>query len=41
MIQKIIKKLAIHSRWRLALKTIPFILGIIGIKLGQENLGKI
>ena len=39
MMQKIIKKLPIHSRWRLALKTIPLIVGIIGIKFVVHYLG--
>lgn len=39
MIQKIIKKIPLHSRWRLALKTIPLIAGIIGIKFTVHYLG--
>lgn len=39
MLQKIIKKLPIHSRWRLALKTIPLIVAIIGIKFVVHYLG--
>ncbi|MDQ5950295.1 MAG: hypothetical protein QG585_237 [Patescibacteria group bacterium] len=39
MIQKIIKKLPIHSRWRLAFKTTPLIFGIIVIKFIVHYFG--
>lgn len=32
MFQRILKRLPIHSKWRLALKTIPFVAGIILVK---------
>lgn len=38
MFQKIINKLPIHSRWRLAFKTIPLILVIIGVKFVAHYL---
>ncbi len=39
MIQKLTKKLPIHPRWRLAFKTIPFIVGIILVKFAIHYVG--
>ncbi len=39
MLQKITSVLSIHSRWRLALRTIPFIIAIIFIKFFAHYLG--
>ena len=39
MLQKITNKIPIHSRWRLALKTIPFIVVIVLIKFAAHYFG--
>ena len=39
MIKKITNKLQIHSRWRIALKTIPFVMVILLLKFGAHYFG--
>ena len=39
MLQKLTNKIPIHSRWRLALKTIPFVLVIVLIKFAAHYFG--
>ena len=39
MLEKITKKLYIHSRWKLALKTIPFIVVIVLVKFAVHYFG--
>lgn len=39
MLQKVINRVPVHSRWRLALKTLPFVMAIVALKFTAHFFG--